>query len=120
MARGGNGMDAGIWGIRQGKAAGWCMTFYESFGYLEGTIQLAHERCALGDATKRGSDDALRAIRAEHEFMERLLRVIEAAENNEDLLWREQSDGSWKFFVICNDVFWWATADLEEINPDNI
>lgn len=53
-------------------------------------------------------------------FMERLLRVIEAAENNEDLLWREQADGSWKFFVICNDVFWWATADLEEITPDNI
>lgn len=94
--------------------------FYESFGYLEGTIQLAHERCALGDATKRGSDDALRAIRAEHEFMERLLRVTEAAENNEDLLWREQADGSWKFFVICNDIFWWATADLEEITPDNI
>jgi hypothetical protein len=41
--------------------------------------------------------------------------------SNEDVWWR--TDGEYApitLLVNCNDVFWWATSDCEEITPDNI
>jgi hypothetical protein len=29
-------------------------------------------------------------------------------------------DGKVQFFINCNDLFFWACADLEEITPENI
>ncbi len=33
-----------------------------------------------------------------------------------ELIW----DTNLKFSVICNDAFWWATADAEPITPDSV
>lgn len=46
---------------------------------------------------------------------------IFAFDNTEDIWWR--TDGKYApvtFFVLCNDLFWWGTADLEQITPDNL
>lgn len=34
--------------------------------------------------------------------------------------WRDEEDGQIKVGANCSDLFWWATADAEEITPDNI
>ena len=53
-----------------------------------------------------------------------LLRIMGAMASNDDcdnLFWR--TDGSYApitVFAICNDLFYWGTADLEEITGDNI
>lgn len=40
-------------------------------------------------------------------------------ELQEDLWWSHRS-GQIKFYILCNDMFWWATADLEEILPEDL
>ena len=60
-------------------------------------------------------------------FVRRLLEIGEEYEAHSILNWRcgEKYGGGRfadpaSFFVNVNDVFWWATADLEEITPENI
>ena len=52
-----------------------------------------------------------------------LLRVLRATSFDHcDAIWR-RTYGEYApdtIFVQCNDVFWWATADLEQITPTNI
>lgn len=36
------------------------------------------------------------------------------------LFWRYDKDDELAFFITCNDVFYWGTADVEELTPDNI
>lgn len=48
-----------------------------------------------------------------------VLRVFDEADHHDELWWRVK-DGRVKFFVRCNDLFWWGTADAEEITPDNL
>ena len=50
-----------------------------------------------------------------------ILRVLKAYDpfDCDDLLWKFD-DGAIRFFAACNDTFWWATADCEEITPENI
>ena len=52
-----------------------------------------------------------------------LLRVFRATafDHCDDLFWR--TDGEYTpvtLWINCNDLFYWACADLEEITPDNI
>lgn len=57
-------------------------------------------------------------------FVRRVLAVYDGFDGPEaggDLWWRV--DGEYApvtFFAICNDLFWWGTADLEAITPDNV
>ena len=53
-------------------------------------------------------------------FVLRVLRTYEPMDL-EEVLWR--TDGKYApvtFWAGCNDCFWWATADTEEITPENI
>lgn len=57
-------------------------------------------------------------------FVRRVLAVYDAFDGPEaggELFWRV--DGEYapvSFFAICNDLFHWATADLEPITPENV
>lgn len=55
------------------------------------------------------------------EFVLRVLAVTAAADGREDIWWR--TDGEYApvtFWVLCNDVFYWATADMEPLTPETI
>jgi hypothetical protein len=49
-------------------------------------------------------------------------RVLEiyARADVQDSLWWNVRDGRIRFFAPCNDLFHWATADLEEITRENV
>lgn len=53
-------------------------------------------------------------------LVHRILTVAADVDENEFLFWRAERDGSINAYVIVNDVFAWACADLEKIAPDNI
>ena len=46
-----------------------------------------------------------------------ILRVLKlTAEDDCGLRWADDGE----FFINCNDLFWWGTADAEDVTPDNI
>lgn len=49
----------------------------------------------------------------------RILEIYARADVQDSLWWREK-DGQIRFFAPCNDLFWWGTADLEEITSENV
>jgi hypothetical protein len=54
-------------------------------------------------------------------FVLRVLDTVAKFEQHYDLYWR--TDGEFapiQFFVNCNDTFWWASADSEQVTPENI
>lgn len=51
-------------------------------------------------------------------FILRVLRLYERADNS-DLFWRVEG-GHVRFLANCSDTFEWATADAEEITPDDV
>lgn len=54
-------------------------------------------------------------------FEYELLRLLARHDVRDDLFWNILgSDNSIKFFINCSDVFWWATADLVEVTPENL
>ena len=60
-------------------------------------------------------------------FIRKLLEIGEEYEAHDAIWWRcgEQYGGGRyddpaTFFVNVNDTFWWATADVEKITPENI
>lgn len=50
------------------------------------------------------------------DFINSVLRLASKYEFHDDLFWTADL----RFFVKCNDLFWWATADMEEITPDTL
>lgn len=50
------------------------------------------------------------------EFIYDLLRYIAEEELDEEIRWTTDL----KFYVICNDMFWWACGDAEDITPENL
>lgn len=48
-----------------------------------------------------------------------VLAVFERCDNYDDLMWRVKGDEV-EFTALCNDLFWWATADGEAIDRDDI
>lgn len=61
------------------------------------------------------------------EFLSRLFSILDDFDQHDDLYFRTGQrfgGGSFaepaSFFINCNDLFYWATADLEEITPENI
>lgn len=50
-----------------------------------------------------------------------ILDIVAKGENQRDLWWR--TDGKYapvRFFIHCNDVFAWGTADAEDITPERL
>jgi len=62
-------------------------------------------------------------LEQDKERLDFYLRVLDAvAFDNCDMLWW-RTDGEYTpvmFFVNCNDLFWWGTADAEDITPENV
>ena len=46
----------------------------------------------------------------------KLLTIAARYDAMDTLFWNEELE----FSVICNDIFWWGTADLEEITEETI
>lgn len=49
----------------------------------------------------------------------RVMKVFDDADSHGDLFWHVDGEDL-HLFALCNDTFWWATADAEEITPDNL
>ena len=49
-------------------------------------------------------------------FVMQLLTLTAKYDVNEELLWDENLN----FAVLCNDFFFWGTADAEEITPETL
>jgi hypothetical protein len=52
-------------------------------------------------------------------FMTRILDLFSRLDSHDMLFWR-MDNGVIRFFVICNDIFTWATADVEEVTQDSV
>lgn len=53
-----------------------------------------------------------------HDFILRVLKIFQ--EYPEDLIWGIDEQNNVKFYINCNDLFYWGTADAEEITINNI
>lgn len=53
---------------------------------------------------------------ANDEFIKKVLKLTAEYDHHDSLYW----NSNLKFYVKCNDVFWWGTGDLEEITHDDI
>ena len=54
------------------------------------------------------------------ELIERILRVT-AFDYCGDLFWNtDAKDAPVKMFITCSDIFWWGTADCEQVTQENI
>lgn len=55
-------------------------------------------------------------------FIRRVLTAFDAADEHGALFWRIGLDvpGQLVLYAMCNDLFWWATADAEPITSENI
>lgn len=49
-----------------------------------------------------------------------VLRLWEQADLYEDIHWHVDPDGSVRLYANCSDLFYWATADAEEIVPGDL
>ncbi len=57
---------------------------------------------------------------ADAEFILKVLDLFSRYDSQDSVSWR--TDGEFApvtFFVNCSDLFWWATADAEDITPEN-
>jgi len=52
-------------------------------------------------------------------LLERIMYALLKIDAHGDLFWNDLGNGL-QFFILCNDEFWWGTADLEEVTGDNI
>ena len=49
-------------------------------------------------------------------FIKELLVLVAEYDLNDEIYW----DVDLNFFAICNDIFWWGTADLEPITETDL
>lgn len=53
-------------------------------------------------------------------FETEVLRIIADNDVHSFLFWRVENNGQIKFYIVCNDLFAWALADLQELTPENL
>lgn len=54
-------------------------------------------------------------------FQDDILRLIAREDLFDSVVWSEHyASGDLEFSVLCNDTFWWATADCEEVNKKTL
>lgn len=54
------------------------------------------------------------------DFILRALKAMQECDCRDDLWWNVKEDGSVEFTINCSDIFWWGTADSEDLTPENI
>lgn len=84
--------------------AGWC----ERYAAIQAAYPVDAERLRLSAAALRSQTATLTVLSA---FVER--------DDYDSLHWRKREDGL-HAGVNCNDAFYWATADVEEVTPENL
>ncbi len=52
-------------------------------------------------------------------FVQKVLELFEEFDEREKMFW-SANNGATKLYVLCNDFFWWAVADAEDITPKNV
>lgn len=58
---------------------------------------------------------------SKYEFMIKVMNLMSQHNDRDSLFWRwSPKEKEMQFFVVCNDLFYWATADLERITPENL
>ena len=53
-------------------------------------------------------------------YTKRVLHAFETADSYSEVFWRVHPDGTTRFYALVNDTFHYATADAEEILPDDV
>ncbi len=53
------------------------------------------------------------------EITRTVLSLFDQADCHSDLFWRVEPERI-RWFAMCSDEFWWATADSEEITEDDL
>lgn len=56
---------------------------------------------------------------SQYEHIVAVLRAFDDSESHDSLWWRV-IDGQVRFLINCNDLFFWGTADCEELNADTL
>ena len=51
--------------------------------------------------------------------VEKLLRWFADTETRESLYWNFKAD-KLEFYILCNDMFWWGTADAEDVTAADV
>lgn len=54
------------------------------------------------------------------DFILRVLQAFDRADSYDSLFWKARVDEPIRFFANCSDLFYWATADAEEILPEDL
>jgi hypothetical protein len=55
------------------------------------------------------------------DFALRVLKAMQECDCRDDLWWQLNEDNSKiEFTINCSDMFWWGTADSEDVTPENI
>lgn len=54
------------------------------------------------------------------EFIYEVMKLTAGSEDQSYFMWYINSRGDLVFVVECSDAFHWATADAEEVTPENI
>lgn len=54
------------------------------------------------------------------ELIHLILSITAEHEVFDDFFWKREPDGDISFWVNCNDIFEWATADAERITAENV
>ena len=68
-----------------------------------------------------GNDPRPSSVRLEKlDYIEAILKVGWEADSSDYVFWRPDGPDGWRAFATCSDFFAWATADCEEIAPDDI
>lgn len=49
-----------------------------------------------------------------------VLRIYQAADLHDRLMWQVTPSGNIQFSATCSDTFWWGTADVEDIGPGDV
>lgn len=67
-------------------------------------------------------DQAVTFARTQEEltFIKSLLEIMDRHDATDEMFWRKQSDGTFRFLIICNDLFWWGTSDCEEVTAADL
>lgn len=81
--------------------------------------QEAADSLSFTAGARLGYEHLATELRKRLDFVTRVLQIFWTADNEDMLFWRVDNNQP-SFYVLCSDTFAWATADLEEITPDNI
>jgi len=61
----------------------------------------------------------MEALEKKLSFITRVLRIFWTEDSESMMFWRVDNNQP-SFYVMCSDTFVWASADAEQITPDNI